>query len=70
MSCRSTARPTVTIPPPETSATGRPAATWSSTTTTAAPYFDGIVHIGQFDGDMEALEHQSDDFDISIELTD
>ena len=35
-----------------------------------APYFDGIVHVGQFDGDVEALEHQSDDFDISIELTD
>jgi hypothetical protein len=32
-----------------------------------APYFDGIVRIGQFDGDMEALASQSNNFDISIE---
>jgi hypothetical protein len=33
-----------------------------------APYFDGIVHIGEFDGDLDALERQGDDFDASIEL--
>ncbi len=32
-----------------------------------APYFDGIVRIGEFDGDTEALRRQSDGFDISIE---
>ena len=32
-----------------------------------APYFDGIVRLGEFDGDMEALERQSDDFEIAIE---
>jgi hypothetical protein len=35
-----------------------------------APYFDGIVRIGEFEGDMEALERQSDDFDGSIERAD
>ena len=32
-----------------------------------APYFDGIVHIGEFDGDLEALERESDGFDGSVE---
>ena len=32
-----------------------------------APYFDGIVRIGEFDGDVEALRRQCDDFDVSIE---
>jgi hypothetical protein len=32
-----------------------------------APYFDGIVRIGEFDGDLEALRRQGDGFDISIE---
>jgi hypothetical protein len=32
-----------------------------------APYFNGIVRIGEFDGDLGALERQSDDFDVSIE---
>jgi len=35
-----------------------------------APYFDGIVRLGQFDGGMDALERQSDDFDVSIERAD
>jgi hypothetical protein len=35
-----------------------------------APYFDGIVRIGEFDGDLEALERQSDGFDVSIERAD
>jgi hypothetical protein len=35
-----------------------------------APYFDGIVRIGEFDGDLDALERQSDDFDVSIERAD
>ena len=32
-----------------------------------APYFDGIVRIGQLDGDLEALERQDDGFEVSIE---
>jgi hypothetical protein len=34
---------------------------------TDAPFFDGIVRIGEFDGDMEALERQSADFSVTIE---
>jgi hypothetical protein len=32
-----------------------------------APFFNGIVHIGEIDGDMDALERQSDDFSVTIE---
>jgi hypothetical protein len=32
-----------------------------------APYFDGIVRIGEFDGDLKALKSLSDDVDVSIE---
>jgi hypothetical protein len=32
-----------------------------------APYFDGIVRIGEFDGSLEAIERQSDDFEVTIE---
>jgi hypothetical protein len=32
-----------------------------------APYFDGIVRIGEFDGEMTAIERQSDDFSATIE---
>jgi hypothetical protein len=32
-----------------------------------APFFNGIVRIGQFDGDMEAIERQSEDFSVTIE---
>jgi hypothetical protein len=32
-----------------------------------APAFDGIVRIGEFDGDMAAIERQSGDFSVSIE---
>jgi hypothetical protein len=32
-----------------------------------APFFNGIVRIGEFDGDMDALERQRDDFSITIE---
>jgi hypothetical protein len=32
-----------------------------------APYFDGIVRIGEFDGDMETLRRQGKVFDVSIE---
>jgi hypothetical protein len=32
-----------------------------------APFFNGIVRIGEFDGDIDALERQSDDFSITIE---
>ena len=32
-----------------------------------APYFDGIVRIGEFDGDLGALERQSDGFTVSVE---
>jgi hypothetical protein len=31
-----------------------------------APFFDGIVRTGEFDGDMDALERQSDDFSLTI----
>ena len=32
-----------------------------------APYFNGIVRIGEFDGDIGALERQSEDFSATIE---
>ena len=32
-----------------------------------APYFEGIVRIGEFDGDIGALERQSEDFSVTIE---
>jgi hypothetical protein len=32
-----------------------------------APYFDGIVRIGAFDGDLGTLEGQSDGFTVSVE---
>jgi hypothetical protein len=34
-----------------------------------APFFNGIVRIGEFDGDIDALERQSDDFSVTIERT-
>ncbi|MGH2953743.1 MAG: cyclophilin-like fold protein [Solirubrobacterales bacterium] len=35
----------------------------------AAPYFDGIVRIGEFEGEMDAIERQSEDFSATIERT-
>lgn len=32
-----------------------------------APFFNGIVRIGEFDGDMDAIERQSEDFSVTIE---
>jgi hypothetical protein len=32
-----------------------------------APFFNGIVRIGEFDGEMNAIERQSDDFSVTIE---
>ena len=32
-----------------------------------APLFNGIVRIGEFNGDIDALERQSDDFSVTIE---
>jgi hypothetical protein len=32
-----------------------------------APFFNGIVVIGEFDGQMDAIERQSDDFSVTIE---
>jgi hypothetical protein len=32
-----------------------------------APFFNGIVHIGDFDGEMDAIERQSEDFSVTIE---
>jgi hypothetical protein len=31
------------------------------------PYFDGIVRIGELDGDTHALEGKSEDFSVTIE---
>ncbi|QIN83522.1 hypothetical protein GBA63_13425 [Rubrobacter tropicus] len=31
-----------------------------------APFFDGIVRIGEFDGGMDAIEHQGGDFSVTI----
>jgi hypothetical protein len=31
-----------------------------------APFFNGIVQIGEFDGEMDAIERQSDDFSVTI----
>jgi hypothetical protein len=35
-----------------------------------APFFNGIVRIGEFDGDMDAVERQSEDFRVTIERLD
>ena len=32
-----------------------------------APFFNGIVRIGEFDGEMDAIERQSQDFTVTIE---
>ena len=32
-----------------------------------APFFNGIVRIGEFDGELDAIERQRDDFSITIE---
>lgn len=32
-----------------------------------APFFNGIVRIGELDGDTDALERQSEDFSVTIE---
>lgn len=32
-----------------------------------APFFNGIVRIGEFDGGMDAIERQSGDFSVTIE---
>jgi hypothetical protein len=32
-----------------------------------APFFNGIVRIGQFDDDMNAIERQDEDFSVTIE---
>jgi hypothetical protein len=32
-----------------------------------APFFNGIVRIGEFDGEMGAIERQGDDFSVTIE---
>jgi hypothetical protein len=32
-----------------------------------APFFNGIVQIGEFDGEMDAIERQSGDFRVTIE---
>jgi hypothetical protein len=33
----------------------------------AAPFFNGIVRIGEFDGEMDAIETQGEDFSATIE---
>ena len=35
-----------------------------------APFFNGIVRIGEFDGDMDAIERQSEDFSATISEAD
>ena len=32
-----------------------------------APFFNGIVRIGELDGEMDAIERQSGDFSVTIE---
>jgi hypothetical protein len=32
-----------------------------------APFFDGIVHIGEFNGEVDALERQRGELSITIE---
>ncbi|HKG29034.1 MAG TPA: cyclophilin-like fold protein [Thermomicrobiales bacterium] len=32
-----------------------------------APFFNGIVRIGQFDSEMDAIKRHSDDFSVTIE---
>jgi hypothetical protein len=32
-----------------------------------APFFNSIVRIGQFDGELDAIERQSEDFSVTIE---
>jgi hypothetical protein len=33
----------------------------------AAPFFNGIVRIGEFDGEMDAIETQGEDFSATVE---
>jgi hypothetical protein len=33
----------------------------------AAPFFTGIVRIGEFDGDMATIERQREDFSVTVE---
>jgi hypothetical protein len=35
-----------------------------------APFFNGIVSIGEFDGEMDAIERQNEDFSATIERAD
>jgi hypothetical protein len=35
-----------------------------------APFFNGIVRIGEFDGDIQAIERQPEDFSVTIERAD
>ena len=35
-----------------------------------APYFNGIVRIGEFDGDVDAIDRQSDDFGVTVDRAD
>ena len=32
-----------------------------------APFFNGIVRIGEFDGELDTIERQSEDFTVTIE---
>jgi hypothetical protein len=32
-----------------------------------APFFNGIVRIGEFDGEMDAIGRQSEEFSVAIE---
>jgi NAD(P)-dependent dehydrogenase (short-subunit alcohol dehydrogenase family) len=65
-SCRSTVRPRATIPPPDIgywAPDGDLVFYYDSN----APFFNGIVRIGQFDGDMDAIERQPENFSVTIE---
>jgi hypothetical protein len=66
-SCRSTGHPQDTILPPETSATGPPDADFVLYYDADAPYFDGFVRIGEFDGDKEAITLLPEGADVTIE---
>ena len=40
---------------------------WIHITPCRVLIFNGIVRIGEFDGEMDAIERQSDDFSVTIE---
>src|SRR4051794_23460538 len=59
--------PPATIQSPETSATGPPMVSWVLYYDDAAPYWDGIVRIGEVEGDLSAVRQLPQAARVTIE---